>query len=130
MGVVMALVGLCFLPAALSGHGDSSLLALGASVFSMGALAMSAGLYLKAKAVPPNAIAHGPSPAAESASRRLRGACDLCRQEVPVVHCKVHQFHLCGACLAEHYDFRACVYVPSTRRTDNKTGKSLTAKAH
>ncbi len=130
MGVVMALAGLCLLPAALGEHADSSLLALGASMFSLGVLAISAGIYLKAKALQPKAAAQGPSLAPESANRRPRGACDLCRQEIPVVHCKVHQFHLCGGCLAQHYDFRACVYVPSTRRTENKTGKSLTAKAH
>jgi hypothetical protein len=129
VGVVVALVGLCLLPAALGEHAESSLLGLGAAVFSLGALAISAGIYLKAQALRPQAASEKPTQG-ENANRRPRGACDLCRQEAPVVHCKVHQFHLCAACLAEHYDFRACVYVPSTRRTESKPSKSLTAKAY
>ncbi|HEY7617101.1 MAG TPA: hypothetical protein VH744_09880, partial [Terriglobales bacterium] len=62
-------------------------------------------------------------------SQRPRGACDLCKVEMPVVHCKVHQVHLCGHCLGEHYNFRSCVYVPSTRKTLSKAAKSMAARA-
>jgi hypothetical protein len=128
-GTVAAFAGVCFLPAALGEHGDSNLLGLGASVFGMGALLIAVGVYLKAQALQP--ASGGPPAAKENTGleKRPRGGCDLCRKETPVVHCKVHQFHLCGRCLAEHYDFRACVYVPSTRRAEGKGGKGIAAKA-
>ena len=128
LGVLGAFSGICFLPAALGEHGDSSLLGLGASIFGLGALLIAAGMYLKAQALQATA---GGAPAKENAGpeKRPRGACDLCHKDTPVVHCKVHQFHLCGKCLAEHYDFRACVYVPSTRRVEAKGGKAMAARA-
>jgi hypothetical protein len=128
-GVVLALGGLCFLPAALSEGSDSSLLALGAALFSLGALGMSGGVYLKAQAVQAKPGGGETTNAAESNGRRLRGACDLCREDTPMVHCKVHQFHLCGGCLAEHYDFRSCVYVPSTRRAEGRASKTMAGKS-
>jgi len=39
---------------------------------------------------------------------------------MPVIHCKVHQVHMCAECLGQHYDFRTCSYVPSTRRPATK----------
>jgi hypothetical protein len=128
-GVVVAFLGLCFLPAALGDRSDSGLLAAGASLFSLGTLGMSTGVYLRAQS-PQSKAGSGKAPKApENTGRRMRGTCDLCREEAPVIHCKVHQLHLCGACLAKHYDFRSCVYVPSTRRVEGKSGKSLATKA-
>ena len=124
VGVLVGLIGLCILPAAFGSGGDRSLLGAAATMFGMGALAAAAGFYLKAQALQSNPAGGPPAKEAKNAGRRLRGACDLCRTEMPVVHCKVHQLHLCGRCLAEHYDFRSCVYVPSTRRTESKVGKS------
>jgi hypothetical protein len=128
-GALVAFLGLCAMPAALSDHTDTNLLGVGASVFAFGALFMAAGVYVKARLLQSKAD-NLPASAAANPQRRSRGACDLCREESPVIHCKVHQFHLCGACLAEHYDFRACVYVPSTRRAENKSGKAMAARAH
>jgi hypothetical protein len=129
-GVLVGFVGLCMIPAGLGNHGDRSLLGLGAALVGVGALAAAAGIYLKALVLGSKLAIPAPSPTAANSNRRARGACDLCRKEMPVVHCKVHQFHLCGACLAEHYDFRACVYVPSTRRVETKGTRNMTAKAH
>lgn len=129
-GVLVGFVGLCAIPAGLGNHGDRSLLGLGAALFGVGAVMTAAGLYLKALVLGSTTVNNAPSTATANSNRRPRGACDLCRKETPVVHCKVHQFHLCAACLAEHYDFRACVYVPSTRRTEPKGGRNMTAKAH
>jgi hypothetical protein len=128
LGAIVAFGGICFLPAALGEHGDSSTLGLGAAIFGMGALLIAAGTYLKAQGL--QAKTGGMAPPKETANpeKKLRGACDLCRKETPVIHCKVHQFHLCSRCQAEHYDFRSCVYVPSTRRIDAKSGKSMAAK--
>jgi hypothetical protein len=130
LGVLVALAGLCTAPAGLGTHADTSLLGFGSAMFGMGALAAAGGLYLKSLVLS-SAAPHLESHVATSNSgKKPRGACDLCHKETPVVHCKVHQFHLCPACLAEHYDFRACVYVPSTRRTESRSGKSISAKAH
>jgi len=126
-GAVAAFVGICFLPAALGEHTDSNLLGLGAAIFGMGALLMAVGYYLKAQGLQSNAGIIVPVRSAQE--KAARGGCELCHKEMPVVLCKVHQLHLCAKCLAQHYDFRACVYVPSTRRVEGKSGKSVAAKA-
>jgi hypothetical protein len=127
-GVLVGFVGLCMIPAGLGNHGDRSLLGLGTALFGTGGLLAAVGIYLKALVLSSKPTIT--APASANAKTKPRGGCDLCKKEMPVVHCKVHQFHLCGACLAQHYDFRACVYVPSTRRTEVKTGRSMSARAH
>jgi len=124
-GAVLAVAGFCVLPAALGENGDKNLLGLGASIFSLGALTMAAGVYLKA----PLVVSKRAAKQAEenAAARPVRGGCDRCQSEAPAIHCKVHNVHLCGTCLAEHYDFRACVYVPSTRRAT--AVKAMAARA-
>lgn len=125
-GCLLMMVGLVFVPAAFGQHPDSSILGLGICSFSFGALLTAGGLYMKARAVqlvgPELTI---PKPQ----TKRVRGGCDLCGSETPVIHCRVHDIHVCGNCLADHYDFRSCAYVPSTRRTAGaKTAKAFTAR--
>jgi hypothetical protein len=128
-GVLLMFIGLCFLPAALGESADNDLLEIGACQFSLGALIVATGIYAKARAVQ-IAVASG-EPRRESApsGQRVRGGCDLCGTEAPVVQCKVHQLHLCGTCLAQHYDVRSCAYVPTTRTATNKSGRNLAANA-
>jgi hypothetical protein len=127
-GLFVAFTGLCAMPAGLGIKGDRSLLALGESVFALGVLAIASGIYLNALKLESKP---GPSEAdSDQTKKRPRGACELCHMEMPAVHCTVHRFHLCADCLAQHYDFRTCVYVPSTRRTEGKNGKPSAAKAH
>jgi len=128
-GTLLMFVGLCFLPAALSEHPDADLLEVGACQFSLGALLIAAGIYVKARILKLG-IASGdlrkePAPS----NQRVRGGCDLCGTEAPVVQCKVHQLHLCGNCLAQHYDVRSCAYVPTTRTATSKNGRNLAANA-
>jgi hypothetical protein len=128
-GAVLMFIGLCFLPAALGEHPDADLLEIGACQFCLGALIVAAGIYAKARVVQ-SAIASGTLRKESAPSNpRVRGGCDLCGSEAPVVQCKVHQLHLCGGCLAQHYDVRSCAYVPTTRTATNKSGKTLAAKA-
>jgi hypothetical protein len=125
-GALMMFIGLCFLPGALGGgHPDADMLEIGACQFSLGALVVAAGLYAKARVLQ-FAIASG-EPRKESATtnQRVRGGCDLCGSEAPVVQCRVHQLHLCGTCLAQHYDVRSCAYVPTTRTATTKGGRKL-----
>jgi hypothetical protein len=129
LGVLLGFAGLCLMPAGLGNHDDRSLLGFGAALFGVGALAGAVGIYLKALVLGPK-TAGNPQQSAAANSKPQRGACDLCHKEMSVVHCKVHQFHLCAGCLAEHYDFRACVYVPSTRRVESKGSRNQSAKAH
>ena len=128
-GAVLMFIGLCFLPAALGEQPEADLLEVGACQFSLGALVVATGIYAKARAVQ-IAIASG-EPRKESAStnQRVRGGCDLCGTEAPAVQCRVHQLHLCGSCLAQHYDVRSCAYVPTTRTATNKPGRGLAANA-
>jgi hypothetical protein len=125
-GFFLMLLGLCFLPAALGSHPDEAILGAGVSIFSFGALTCAAGMYLKARALQSGAAA----PRVTAAPKRVRGGCGLCGTETPVIHCRVHEIHLCGNCLEDHYDFRSCAYIPSTRRTaPAKPASRFAAKA-
>jgi hypothetical protein len=128
VGALGACIGLIMLPAALGEHPDTSLLILGACGVSLGSLVAASGIYLKARTVQIPAGAPGASGESKNSTRRVRGGCDVCHGDQPVIHCKVHQVHMCADCLARHYDFRTCSYVPSTRRATAKSGKNM-AKA-
>jgi hypothetical protein len=125
VGCLLMLGGLCFLPAALGAHPDQDILGAGILLFASGALVAAAGFYLKAHALRAGAAA-GPS---KPESKRVRGGCDLCGTDSPVINCRVHQLHLCGKCVGDHYDFRSCVYVPSTRRATPAKTLARAAKA-
>jgi hypothetical protein len=120
VGAVGALIGIIVLPAALGANPDTSLLILGASAVALGSLVASAGFYLKLRAIQPGAPASGASAESKNSTRKVRGGCDICHGDMPVIHCKVHQVHMCVDCLGQHYDFRTCSYVPSTRRPSAK----------
>jgi hypothetical protein len=125
-GCFLMLIGLALLPAALGPHPDDSILGLGICVFSLGALTIAGGLYMKALALKSGTTtANVP----KAQPKRVRGGCDLCGSETPVIHCRVHDIHVCGNCLANHYDFRSCAYVPSTRRTAGSKAARFAAKA-
>ncbi len=125
IGAIIAIIGLSVMPAGFGPNSaDRNLLGAGATVFSLGAILIALGIYLKAlnlKITPRQKPLETSTP-----SRPLRGACDRCQIEMPVIQCKVHQQHLCGKCLAEHYDFRSCVYAPSSRRL---AAKAMAARA-
>ena len=123
LGSVVAIGGLLVLPAAARGAADRNLLGVGMSIFAMGALSIAIGVYLKAQD-----LQAGPKPVKPEETEK-KGGCDRCHAEPPAIQCKVHQVHLCDSCLASHYDFRSCVYVPSTRRVTLKPGKTMAAKA-
>lgn len=128
-GALMMFIGLCFLPGAFGAHPESDMLEIGACQFSLGALVVAAGIYAKAR-MPQFATSKGePRKEAAAANQRVRGGCDLCGTEAPVVECKVHQLRLCGTCLAQHYDVRSCSYVPTSRTASHKGGRRLAANA-
>lgn len=110
-GCFLILLGLSLLPAAFSNK-DQTILGAGICCVAFGAMCISGGLYLKAKSLQKVAAAGGPKPQTSA-----RGGCDLCGTDSPVINCRVHQIHICGECVGRHYDFRSCVYVPSTRRS-------------
>ena len=128
-GVVFGLLALVVAAAGTQPGTDSSqITALAGCALSMGLLMASGGTYLKARALQGGGISASSTP-----KTRVRGGCDLCAGDAPVIQCKVHQLHLCPACLGEHYDFRSCAYVPSTRgrapRTSRTPGKARNAAA-
>jgi hypothetical protein len=125
VGCFAMLVGLTFLSAALGSHPDESVRGLGVCVFALGAFIGAGGLYMKSRGTRSDAPAAG----TPKAPKRVRGGCDLCGSETPVIHCRVHDVHVCGNCLADHYDFRSCAYVPSTRRTAGAKAARFAAKA-
>ena len=115
LGALGAVIGLIMLPAALGEHPDTSLLILGACGVSLGSLTAASGIFFKARAIQAPAGSQATSGEAKNSTRRVRGGCDICHGDLPVIHCKVHQVHMCAECLGQHYDFRTCSYVPSTR---------------
>lgn len=123
-GTLLMMLGLCFLPAALGQHQDEVILGAGICTFGFGCFLAAGGLYLKAQVV--NAAVNGPL---NAPPKPVRGGCDLCGTETPAIHCRVHQIHICGNCVGRHYDFRSCVYVPSTRRQANSKGSARAARA-
>jgi hypothetical protein len=122
-GCFMMLLGLSFIPAALAQHQDETILGAGMCAFAFGALLASAGFYVKTRALQ-SSSSPGTKP-----QPKIRGGCDLCGTEVPAIHCRVHHLHICGNCLAQHYDFRSCVYVPSTRRPAPAKAAARAARA-
>jgi hypothetical protein len=127
-GAVALLMGLITLPAALGEHVDTSLLTLGACGVSLGSMIAAGGVFLRARSMASSGNSAASSAESKASSRRVRGGCDVCHGDMPVIHCKVHQVHLCPECLARHYDVRSCTYIPSTRGVSAKSSKAL-AKA-
>jgi hypothetical protein len=125
VGALGAFIGMLMLPAALGEHPDTSLLILGACGTSLGSMITAVGIYLKARAIQSPIANSGTSREARNSTRRVRGGCDVCHGDSPVIHCKVHQVHLCADCLGQHYDFRTCSYAPSNRRSATKTPRTL-----
>ncbi len=125
VGALIALVGLTVIPAGLGQNStDRNLVGVGATVFSLGTILIALGIYLKGLSLK---AAPGKKAEPSTPTRPIRGGCDRCHLEMPVIQCKVHQQHLCGNCLGEHYDFRSCVYAPSSRR--GTAAKSMAARA-
>ncbi len=123
VGSFLMLLGLCFLPAGLSNK-DQSIMGAGVLALTFGAMWIAGGLYIKARTLQnsaPSGVAAQP--------QAVRGGCDLCGTNSPVIHCRVHQIHICGECVARHYDFRSCVYVPSTRRASSAKPAGRAARA-
>ena len=92
---------------------------------SLGSMIAASGVYLEARAIQPPEGINGASVESKNSNRWVRGGCDVCHGDSPVIHCKVHQVHLCANCLGRHYDFRTCAYAPSTRGAGAKTGKAF-----
>jgi hypothetical protein len=113
MGAFIAFIGLCFLPAAFGANSDRTMLDSGSVILSTGMLLIAGGLYVKASAL---GTVAAPATTLASGKRTRKSICDRCAQDEPVIQCRVHQLHLCANCLSNHYDFRSCAYVPSTRR--------------
>lgn len=125
VGALFAFIGLMFFPSALMGaNKEDSLLGAGMAIFSMGALAMSVGFYLKARSL----NSHDSDAARLGAgNKRRKGNCDGCQQDSAVVQCTMHKVVLCAACLSKHYDSRACVYVPAVRRPATRSARGVSA---
>jgi hypothetical protein len=127
VGALVAIVGLLFFPAALSGPArDEGLMGAGGAVLGTGALIIAMSLYFKASSIR-NAIDANPQLAAMLAGKKLKASCDNCQQGASVILCSMHKKSLCGNCLAEHYDSRACVYVPAARRAAARNARAASA---
>jgi hypothetical protein len=126
LGCFVAFSGLLFLPAALTARGgDHELLGAGMAVFSIGVLIIGGSMYFKARAL--GAQLHDKSMNTMLSGNLRKGAvCDVCRKDVPVVQCTMHKVALCATCMTQHYESRACVYVPAVRKPAYKAARPLT----
>ena len=122
-GSFLMLLGVALVPAAFGQNHDQSILGAGICAMSFGALACGAGFYIKTRSL------QAGLPAGIAVAQQQRGGCDICRSEVPAVLCRVHNLHICCDCLASHYDFRSCVYIPSTRHVAPSKPMSRAARA-
>jgi hypothetical protein len=127
VGAVGIFVGFITMLSSRGEHPDSTILSIGALAVSLGSLLAAAGMYVKAKYLQPSAPAAGIAGRAQP--RRIRGGCDLCHGDVPLIHCRVHQVHMCADCTAQHFDPRSCTYIPSTRRLIQKPRRGTAARA-
>ena len=126
VGSLAILFALCALPAAFEKNADHVPVELSVVFFSLGAVIIAIGMYVKARALQDQA----PKPVAlEESNAQRRGGCDLCGGEIPVVECKVHQLDLCGNCLARHFDYRSCSYIPTSKASSSKSARGMAAKA-
>lgn len=123
-GALLMLVALALVPAALSQRNDQTILGAGICSMAFGAFLAAAGFYVKARSIQA-ATPAGIAPV----QPKQRGGCDLCKSEAPAVLCRFHNLHICGDCLSDHYDFRSCVYVPSTRRSASGKPNARAARA-
>jgi hypothetical protein len=116
IGGCIVFLGFCVVPAAFGPNPDKTLLSIAMTVLSAGMMLVAGGFYLKSRSF--RAEAAGGTGSQTKRSRKA--TCDRCGKNEPAIQCRVHQLHLCGDCLGQHYDFRSCAYVPSTRRSTGK----------
>jgi hypothetical protein len=118
VGVLIAFVGLVTMAAGFgSRQSDPAPVAAGLAIFAMGLLSVAASFYLQARSIKNQLPAH----ASMSVAGRRKLSCDICGKAPAVIQCTMHKTSLCPTCLSTHYDSRACVYVPSIRRTSGKS---------
>ena len=128
-GGLIMVAGLSMLPAALGDTHDQNTLMIAACSFSLGMLTMSAGFYFQTRSLQATGKTSESERKSQNSQTKRKGSCDACQSEAPVIQCTVHRVHLCGDCLAQHYDFRACAYTPTTRRAAVRSGKSSAMRA-
>jgi hypothetical protein len=127
LGVIVSFAGLCIVASAVGKTSDPGLMAFGACLFSIGAVIIAGGIYIKARTMKVSTATN--SLQTPLITPKKRGGCDLCGPETPVILCKIHQLHLCGNCLAQHYDLRSCIYIPTPRKAVNKPARPVQSKA-
>ena len=129
LGCFVSFIGLLFIPTALTARsGDTSLLGGGMALFSIGVLMIGGSMYFKAKAL---GVQLNDTSMTTMLSVKVRKGvvCDACRKSVPVVQCTMHKMSLCAHCMTEHYESRACVYVPAVRKPANKARGAHASRA-
>lgn len=127
VGILIAFIGMLFIPAAFNGKEttNDNLMGGGLAIFALGALMISAGLYAKGRVLRAK-IESDPNMMALLNNGKK---CDVCHSAGPVVQCTMHRVVLCSVCLNQHYDNRACVYVPASRRLASRAARASAARA-
>ena len=115
-GCFFAITGLCFLPAAFGLHKDIEVLTAGGVLFSTGMVLAASGMYMKARH-----WAQGMPIGARLGKKGVPKLCSLCSKHEALIQCRVHKMQLCADCLAKHYDFRECAYVPSVPQAASRS---------
>ena len=127
VGAIGIFLGFLTMLAGRGDHSDSTILMMGACSLSLGSLLAAAGMYVKTKYLQASLPVTGIS--AKAQARRIRGGCDICHGDVPLIYCRIHQIHMCADCTPEHFDPRSCAYVLSSRRQSQKSSRTTAARA-
>jgi len=129
VGILVSVIGMLFLPAAFNAKQgtNDNLMGPGLAIFALGALMAATGFYGKGRLLH-RTIESDPNMVAMLNVGKRKGQCDHCHSAAPVVQCTMHRVGLCSACLNQHYDARACVYVPASRRLASR-GRAASARA-
>jgi hypothetical protein len=116
-GIFLIVSAMVFVPLGVGPDKDPTALASGASLFSLGALSIGTGFYVKGRALEERFRQEAARAASAPPSKKKKIACEVCRELPPVISCSQHRALLCAECMTAHYDARTCVYVPAQRRS-------------
>ncbi len=94
----------------------SSMVATSSFVFSLGALVLAAGFYLRVRDLEQELRPAKEARKLRNDLFRVNGPCSLCKENPAMIRCTTHKAAICPVCMSLH-DSPWCDYVPMTRRS-------------
>ena len=118
VAVVLMFLGLVMLASVpfQDGGGNNNILPWASFVFSGGALATGAGMFVRARDIEEKSRPTRGVAQARQELLRANGICSVCKKEPAMIRCTLHTAKVCATCLTTH-DSAWCEYVPCTRKS-------------